>query len=327
MSDSNTSNSINGNVNNVSGNASGKASDKSQYKKFTKVSGWSGVITLGKEPTFDEVYGSGFEPMIVAHDKAVRRIPSPMLISFGSAMFGPSSDEKPAANRHQASRPIEQDGKAIVPVGFEDATFTIPPDKITLKSAMFGASDGKSASTTPDAHANDDNMSSLIDSVTDFPSLVPVAHKIAVDKGWWQDGVEKRPIHEIIANYHAEVSEAWEEYRAGRMATWYADNPNGPLKPEGFWVEIADLLIRMADAVGAGRSIIGNYMEELHVFTAGITAAEFVSLLHVEICKGLGGVYLCEKFAAHNGVDIYAVVREKLRYNVTRPHRHGGKLA
>lgn len=321
MSDSNTSNSISGNV-------SGKAQDK----KFTKVSGWTGVIMLGKEPTFDEVYGSGAAPMIVAHDKTVQKIPSPTRIAFESVLFGPSGDAKPTANRdhdiinpngvdlskvalacrQQTNKAIEQmaskiigcggnDGSAIVPEGIENATITTPPD----------------------APANDDDTSRLIDSVVDFQTLVPVAHKIAVDKGWWNEGIDKRPTYEIIANYHAEVSEAWEEYRAGRMATWYAE---GSAKPEGFWVEIADLLIRAADAAGAGRDSSNRPSSlDSKIFVGDFP--RFIVSLHR--CIAIDGRFrsLCEDFAKSKDVDLYAAVREKLRYNVTRPYRHGDKLA
>lgn len=251
--------------------------------KFEKVSGFSGVMTIGKEPTFDEVYGSGFEPMIVAHDKSVRRIPSPTRIEFHSVMIAPADAAKCGEEKSGAS-------------GGND----VPP----FPTDEWG-----------------------IYRVTDFQSLVPVAHKIAVDKGWWQDGIDKRPIEEIIANYHAEVSEAWEEYRAGRMKTWYAADS---AKPEGFWVEIADLLIRIADAVGAGREHTTAHTRKLTPaidIVSRISHAEFINNLHAWITRGEHAVSYCERFSLFGNVDIYAVVREKLRYNVTRPHRHGGKLA
>ena len=95
-----------------------------------------------------------------------------------------------------------------------------------------------------------------IDEVVDFDSLTCVAHAMAVDKGWWEG---ERSAVECWVNFHAELSEAWEEYRCGRMATWYAADAatvlrsGGVPKPEGFWVEIADLMIRIADYVGSRR--------------------------------------------------------------------------
>lgn len=261
---------------------------------YSKVSGFSGVITLGNDPAFDEVYGAGFSPMIVAHDKAIQRIPSPKRIDFHSVLFGPA----PSKNEKQNT--------------------TAEPVTVAKSEPV---------ASPPDAPANDDGASRLIDSVVDFAILVPVAHKIAVDKGWWKDGIDKRPMAEIIANYHAEVSEAWEEYRAGRMSTWYTE---GTRKPEGFWVEIADLLIRIADAIGSGREHTTAHTRKLTPaidIVSRISHAEFINYLHAWINRGEHVVSYCERFAMFNNVDLYAVVREKLRYNTSRPYRHGGKLA
>lgn len=75
-------------------------------------------------------------------------------------------------------------------------------------------------------------------------------HALAVEKGWYPNG-EQRPAAEHLANLHAEVSEAWEEYRKGHPLDHIYFREDG--KPEGFPVEIADVVIRcldMADAIG-----------------------------------------------------------------------------
>ena len=316
---------------------------ESKSSNYSKVSGFSGVMTIGKEPTFDEVYGSGAAPMIVAHDNALQRLPSPKRIAFESVLFGPGGDGKPSANRdHDIIDPkgiglwklltacnqttknaIEDmagkiigtggnDGSAIVPEGFENATISTPPDVAPT------IVDEEHARLLAEAKLIRD-----IDTVKDFQSLVPVAHEMAVSKGWWQDGINNRSIDEIVANYHAEVSEAWEEYRAGRMSTWYAA---GSAKPEGFWIEIADLLIRIADAVGAGRETTGRGKVAPYGHFPG-DASLFIVVLHCRIGNVRSVISLCERFASLNNVNLYAAVREKLRYNATRPYRHGGKLA
>lgn len=175
------------------------------------------------------------------------------------------------------------------------------------------------------------NWTDEIAKVADWDGLVRVAHNMALEKGWWDDGVASRPIEEIVANFHSEVSEAWEEYRAGRMATWYASDAaellrSGKLpKPEGFWVEIADLLIRIADAAGAHRidldsAFAGNCSSKVPGFiywTHSLIADENFQWAIEE----------CFEFAELQDHDLWATIREKLAYNATRPYRHGGKKA
>ena len=81
--------------------------------------------------------------------------------------------------------------------------------------------------------------------------LITESHATAVEHGWW-DG--ERSIGDQFSNFHAEVSEAWEEYRKYGMdpEQLIYTNPRGVEggKPEGIAVELADLLIRIADTCG-----------------------------------------------------------------------------
>lgn len=71
-------------------------------------------------------------------------------------------------------------------------------------------------------------------------------HKTAKEKGWWD---ESREIPEMIALIHSEVSEALEEYRLHDIRSIYYNKD----KPEGFSIELADIIIRILDmAAGLG---------------------------------------------------------------------------
>lgn len=79
------------------------------------------------------------------------------------------------------------------------------------------------------------------------------AHELALKKGWWTDPSTGNPvaaeakIPEAIALIHSELSEALDEFRNNRMATYTGENG----KPEGFAIELADTVIRIMDLCGA----------------------------------------------------------------------------
>lgn len=82
----------------------------------------------------------------------------------------------------------------------------------------------------------------------DIKSLIEESHRIATEKGWNPNN-EPRPIPELLVLIHSEVSEALEEYRKGHaIKTIYYTGVDD--KPEGFPVEIADVVIRIADLCG-----------------------------------------------------------------------------
>jgi hypothetical protein len=184
--------------------------------------------------------------------------------------------------------------------------------------------------------------------------LIERSHAMAVLKGWWPEG-EQRSVVDQVNNFSAEISEAWEEYRAGRVETWYSDQYDGdsisPLskKPEGFWVEVADLLIRLTDTMGA----YGWTYSELRkcdykqLDSCNWNLPRLIATLHICVgCLGIdpdghigggwetgaqrsasGTICLCLLAAQSHGVDLLALCELKMAYNATRSHRHGGKLA
>lgn len=68
------------------------------------------------------------------------------------------------------------------------------------------------------------------------------AHNTARAKGFYDE--DERNVPEVIALIHSEASEALEDYRKGRMNVRFR---RGDKKPEGFGIELADILIRVFD--------------------------------------------------------------------------------
>lgn len=78
--------------------------------------------------------------------------------------------------------------------------------------------------------------------------LAKECHKNAIEKGWWQGGINSASVGNQFANFHSEISEAWEEYRKGHNLNhiYYVMN-----KPEGIPIELADCIIRILDTCEA----------------------------------------------------------------------------
>ncbi len=129
--------------------------------------------------------------------------------------------------------------------------------------------------------------------------LAKEIHATAVEHGWWN---QDPSFGEVVALCHSELSEALEEYRAYRPMVWYACiecDSYKPCQP----VDIYDCTMAGQEQTCAYRS----------------TKPEGIA---VEMADCLIRIL---DWAAHEGVDMDTIVREKMDYNKTRPYRHGGK--
>ena len=175
------------------------------------------------------------------------------------------------------------------------------------------------------------------------------SYDIAVSKGWHE---QERSLGEAVALFHSEVSEALECFRDPSHQpgdTWHSEG----CKPEGMVFELADLLIRIGDTsedmeipvdvklvnhtvsdLGMGfdgrSESLSEQLADIHMSLS--LAYQATALWHVEEGADMANYlaeamertgYLCRS----NGWDLEKSVEEKMSYNASRPHRHGGKRA
>lgn len=162
--------------------------------------------------------------------------------------------------------------------------------------------------------------------------MIKRIHENAVAHGFHEPDSEPT-FGEYCALIHEEISEAFSAWRNDEPDEYVGEDG----KPEGVWVELADVVIRCADVLATW-----NYGSEsviVHVDPRHYTIGTFTTLLHSivsdvwmngderSIGRGLNVlvsvVYL---FAEYNGIDLDAIVERKCAYNATRPYRHGKRM-
>ena len=185
------------------------------------------------------------------------------------------------------------------------------------------------------------------------------SYDTAVSKGWHE---QKRSFGEATALFHSEVSEALECFRDPSHQpgdTWHSESG----KPEGLVIELADLLIRIADtAVDMSLSVAGCLLnttvdmlgygssESMRYSVYEIASlTDMLSVIHIYLSKAFDASLdhgslegKMDHMVAHQlasamnavgaicriqGWNLEGAVAEKLEYNENRAYRHGGKRA
>lgn len=143
-------------------------------------------------------------------------------------------------------------------------------------------------------------------------------HAVAVRNGWWE---KKRPIGELVALAHSELSEMLEGYRAGNH-----DNVEE---------ELADVMIRVLDMKE------GLRQEKVIVRDCSVESPvpEAIASLHAcltEMLYECGNkktviyyineiIRLSKLFASIHSIDLDAQIKRKHEINKQRSYRHGNK--
>lgn len=149
----------------------------------------------------------------------------------------------------------------------------------------------------------------------------------------WHDKVPSKL--EQHALFHTEITEAYNEFISGKLETWY--QPDG--KPEGFYTELADVVIRILDYFSLegieyfnnGRFEYRvckselNFILSLHRLISQATEKVRLNRIGVEMERLYDIIPFIEVFLDANNQSLTDLITEKIAYNKTRGHRHGGK--
>lgn len=180
----------------------------------------------------------------------------------------------------------------------------------------------------------------------DLQALADEAHENSRAHGFW----DNPPSVERSCNLmHSEVSELLEDLRAGQPVQHLEVSSEG--KPAGPASELADVAIRLLDFAGGHRlrlvfgtveaivlkSTLGTedeWISELHASISeiiercryAVDGSRRVSIEKVEVATAVASTLaLVEAFANAYGIPLWAVIRQKMDYNRSRPRMHGGK--
>jgi len=169
---------------------------------------------------------------------------------------------------------------------------------------------------------------------TKMNNLIEVSHSIAKEKGWWD---EPRDDRELLLLMQSEIAEALEEFRNHRKLdeVYYEGD-----KPAGIPIELADVVIRIADycgsrevkfqesdldpgTVGLSRFIPVLFFANYNLSNA-FDKADYGKEYLGRAVKIIFDFYENEEYVMY---DLWQAIDIKTAFNRTRPFRHGGKKA
>ena len=169
---------------------------------------------------------------------------------------------------------------------------------------------------------------------------IAAIHANAVAHGFWEPG-EEPTFGEYCAFIHEEISEAFSAWRNGEPDEYVRDG-----KPEGVWVELADVVIRIGDLFGAMKlelrsdeSAFIEYCARKVIFEEpNQSFADFTAMIHEFVSRyradktendtvNLLTTVICIYARAElENIDLDAIIDRKCAYNATRPWRHGKRM-
>lgn len=164
----------------------------------------------------------------------------------------------------------------------------------------------------------------------DWNALRDEAYQMACDHGFHD---KERSAEEAIELIHCELAEATESLRKGEAYHWIAEDG----KPEGFYVELVDAIIRILDFMGEVQIREASPKRDPYGISV-VSPMGLMSKVRYSLCDGLvwhghnsalsigsfrKALYYIVNYLETADQDVEALIREKMTYNATREYKHG----
>mgnify|MGYP001332684481 CR=1 FL=1 len=199
----------------------------------------------------------------------------------------------------------------------------------------------------------------IITETDDLNTMRDKIHKNAINHGWHES---ERSIDEYCALFHSEVSEFFEEFRLPEPRALYFSGyvfkntefeqthieqqkdrylrnnfeEIEKLKPLGYGIELADLVIRLLDFCGENgidipeKSIIeiimhDNFFSQVMLLHGCVYELYFCDNYDISECIARC-LLLCFEIANKYNFDLNEMIIIKHKYNLTRPVKHGKRF-
>lgn len=177
---------------------------------------------------------------------------------------------------------------------------------------------------------------------TNWNKLAQEIHQANVAKGFWDQELTNSHCIMLVITEVSECVEAWRKGKRADVDKYISAIGDSRCGESEYQIsfksyikdtvedEMADIVIRLLDLAGARQVLIEertcyhqmekiSFIENAYMCCAGLSRINILELNYI-ISQMIAYVY---KWAKTENIDLDWHIEQKLRYNVTRPYKHG----